>query len=377
MNSFYEVFPTSPVFKDHSHLKQIIEGMELLGRSEVIFSIGSGFFALKGRILQKVNFFDENSTIGSIEDDQKEILAELINLYEKKGANFQINNNIKNNIKFTFTLEGKRVFVSIESINGGKNVMARLKLKDEVLFAPRGLGFPRMVVEKILDLDTGLVIIASPSLGGRSTTAVSFFMEAVSRKNVLGLVLDDAMEFSLYSPKTMIIHKVYGKDFKEWFPIGNRVFSSVVYISDIDREEKLLLALQLASEGKLVFATICASSSLSLFHKMEVLSQVNKREIIRDFFAEHLRAVIFQNLIGEEGSLRKPALAFELILNTSKVKNFIMEGRYKMTLSRSPSASYIPYASTLNLLFKNGHISEREYKKELRMRTGEFFKEES
>jgi len=48
-----------------------------------------------------------------------------------------------------------------------------------------------------------------------------------------------------------------------------------------------------------------------------------------------------------------------------------------MILSRSPSASYIPYASTLNLLFKNGHISEREYKKELRMRTGEFFKEES
>ncbi|GEM_PF-5344892 len=367
MSKLFSAFSWSPVFSDNHHLRQVIDGMEVLDKSEVFFLIGGPFFVKNGNRLQRVNFFEEDSTLGSLEEDQREIIAEIVKIY-RENAGEPSHESIRERVDVFFELNGGYFRALVESCRAGTNLRVEIRRIRNNLFSLKGLGYPDSIFQKLLEFTSGLIFVVSPPEGEARTAALSLVHEIASLKEATAVCFEDSLSSLVLSKKTMIVQKTLGFDFTSWDSVKDEASSpsSVVYISDINSKEKGWTALYIALSGKLVVVSMISGSVTEAFQKLEGFFPPLERNFMRAQLSSVFRALIYQNFVPRKDSMNRRVLTFSAVFSSPRVCTLLMEGKYKQLDSESLSAPGVSYISSLKFLYRKGFISEDSFVSEQR-----------
>jgi twitching motility protein PilT len=245
-----------------------------------------------------------------------------------------------------------------------------------------GIGMPTWIKEFTLRPE-GLILIASPTGQGKSTTA-NALVDHINRYRRVHLVtIEDPIEVVHQPQKSNVSQRQIGRDVKS-VATGLKhcahLVADVIMIDDLKEPEAIAGAIQAAAAGHLVIATIEAGSTVAavetLIHRFDAPAQ----PMMRQQLAHTLLLCVSQRLI-EQKEAEALILAYEKMESSSRVRTLIREGRTYQIGSQLQSGSddFQPIDEHLAKLFNEGRIefhvgqtwsTDRKYFRELTGQTG-------
>ncbi|RLB83396.1 MAG: type IV pili twitching motility protein PilT [Deltaproteobacteria bacterium] len=190
------------------------------------------------------------------------------------------------------------------------------------------LGLPP-VISKLAGLPRGLVIITGPTGSGKSTTLAAIIDEANRLRKDHIITVEDPIEFVHESQGCIVNQReigVHTKSFSTALRGALREDPDIILVGEMRDLETMSLAIEAASTGHLVFATLHTSSAMKSVDRMVEVFPAEQQAQVRSGLADSIRAVIAQVLfkrIDRKG--RCPAL--EILIATPAVRNLIRESK--------------------------------------------------
>ena len=210
----------------------------------------------------------------------------------------------------------------------GRHAMAARRIGSEILNYDQ-LGLPP-VMKDIAENHQGLVLLCGVTGSGKSTTIAAMLQQINETRPCHILTIEDPIEYMFKDAKALVNQREIGIDVPD-FATGIRSMvrenPDVVLIGELRDRETFEAAVQAAETGHLVFGTVHASSVSQTFGRIYNLFPPEERELIREMFAQNLRALVYQRLLKTllKDVPRVPAL--EVMLNSPSVTKYIFEGR--------------------------------------------------
>lgn len=170
-----------------------------------------------------------------------------------------------------------------------------------------------VALDDLVEIPHGLVLVCGATGSGKSTTLAALAQEALRRRSVVLVTLEDPIEYTLTAGDASIVRqRQIGRDVPD-FPRGLRDAlredPDVLVVGEMRDPETIALALTAAETGHLVIATLHCGGVASAVERI-VDSYANERQAqIRVQLADSLRAVIAQRLLPRaRGGGRVPAV---------------------------------------------------------------------
>lgn len=208
----------------------------------------------------------------------------------------------------------------------GGVLAASIRLLQSIVPGCDTLGLP-LAVQKLADLQQGLVLVTGATGSGKSTTLAALVQRINETRAVHVLTLEDPIEY-VYTPRLALIsQREVGRDtqsFASGLRSALRQDPDVILVGELRDAETMAIALTAAETGHLVLATLHTQEAAGAVGRiLDVLP--DKRQVSVQL-AECLQAVVCQRLLPRaDGSGR--AAAFEVLIATPALRNLIREGR--------------------------------------------------
>jgi twitching motility protein PilT len=191
----------------------------------------------------------------------------------------------------------------------------------------RELGFP-LPIDELAMLPHGLVLAVGATGSGKSTTLASLAAEALARRSIVLVSLEDPIEYELEpTARSLVRQRQIGRDvvdFNAGLRDALREDPDVILIGEMRDAESIHLALTAAETGHLVLASLHSRSAASAVERIIDTYPPEKQAHIRIMLADSLRAVVAQRLVpGPSGRV----LAAEILRVTTAVASAIREGK--------------------------------------------------
>jgi twitching motility protein PilT len=190
------------------------------------------------------------------------------------------------------------------------------------------LGCPDSV-RKLADRRSGLVLVTGPTGSGKSTTLAAMIRHINQTRACHVLTIEDPVEFVHAPEKAQITHREIGRDapsFAAAIRSAGREDPNVVLVGELRGPETMKLAVQLASFGVLVFATVHTNSAPATIDRILNSFPADEQPQVRGLLAECLAGIVAQQLLrSADGKGRVAAL--EVLVATSAVSAMIREGK--------------------------------------------------
>jgi twitching motility protein PilT len=246
-----------------------------------------------------------------LDERQKRIFA------EDGGADFA----------YSCTIDGKkwRFRVNLLTQQGSMGLVAR-KVNDSIpdfekLFLPPA-------IERLCQLDQGMVLLAGVTGSGKSTTIGSMlnYINRNYRKHIL--TLEDPIEFVFTEDKCLINQREIGTDVKN-FEIGMkhavREDPDIILVGELRDVETFKTAIHAAETGHLVFGTIHAATAPSTVTRILDLFPQEEHAAIRSAIAFNMKGIVAQKLLKSirPGVSRVPVV--ELMFFDALVRKYVLE----------------------------------------------------
>ncbi len=253
---------------------------------------------------------------------------ELQGLLREITTETQWNNYRKTlDLDFAYSLEGQGRFRAnyLHQENGVGAVFRiipeRIKTLDE-LKAPA-------ILKTLADLEQGMVLVTGPTGSGKSTTLAAMINHINHSRAAHILTIEDPVEFVHESAKSQVTHREVGPHASS-FPLAirsaGREDPNVILIGELRTAETMKLALQLASFGVLVFATVHTNSAPATIDRIINSFPADEQPQIRGMIAEGLAGIIAQQLIRTADGKGRVA-ALEILIGGSAIASMIREGK--------------------------------------------------
>ncbi|MCF8110204.1 MAG: type IV pilus twitching motility protein PilT [Desulfobacteraceae bacterium] len=190
------------------------------------------------------------------------------------------------------------------------------------------LGLPS-VVSRLATLPRGLVLVTGPTGSGKSTTLAAITDEANRTRKDHIITIEDPIEFVHESQGCIINQREIGqhtKSFSAALRGALREDPDVILVGEMRDLETISLAIEAASTGHLVFATLHTSSAMKTIDRVIEVFPADQQPQVRSTLADSIRAVVAQVLfkrIDRKG--RCPAL--EVLIATPAVRNLVRESK--------------------------------------------------
>lgn len=213
------------------------------------------------------------------------------------------------------------------------------------------LDFP-VPLDDLVDIPHGLVIVCGATGSGKSTTLAALSQEALQRRSIVLVTLEDPIEYILAGGSSSIVRqRQIGRDVRD-FATGLRDAlredPDVLVVGEMRDPETIALALTAAETGHLVIATLHSGGAASAVERIVDSYPAERQSQIRTQLADSLRAVVAQRLLPRaRGSGRIPAVevlrmnhaAASLVreAKTAQLTSVLQSGRREgmLTLERS------------------------------------------
>ena len=190
------------------------------------------------------------------------------------------------------------------------------------------LGLPP-VVSKLASLPRGLVLVTGPTGSGKSTTLASIIdVSNRTRKDHI-ITIEDPIEFVHQSQGCSVNHREIGihtRSFAAALRGALREDPDIILVGEMRDLETISLAIEAASTGHLVFATLHTTSAVKTVDRIVEVFPADQQAQVRSTLADSIRAIIAQVLfkrIDRKGR----CVALEILIATSAVRNLIREAK--------------------------------------------------
>lgn len=201
------------------------------------------------------------------------------------------------------------------------------EIPSEVLTVEK-LGLPP-VISKLASLPRGLVLVTGPTGSGKSTTLAAIIDQANKGRKDHIITIEDPIEFVHQSQNCVINHREIGthtKSFSAALRGALREDPDIILVGEMRDLETISLAVEAASTGHLVFATLHTTSAAKTIDRIVEVFPADQQEQMRSTLADGIRAVIAQVLFKRIDKKGRCA-ALEILIATPAVRNLIREAK--------------------------------------------------
>jgi twitching motility protein PilT len=190
------------------------------------------------------------------------------------------------------------------------------------------LGVPAGI-RKLADLRAGLVLVTGPTGSGKSTTLAAMIDHINTTRAGHILTIEDPVEFVHQSKRCLVTHKEVGDhvpSFLEAIRSAGRENADIILVGELRGAETMKYALQLASFGILIFATVHTNSASATIDRFVNAFPADQQPQIRGLLSDSLVGVVAQQLLKKaDGSGR--VAAHEILLGNYALASLIREGK--------------------------------------------------
>ena len=185
------------------------------------------------------------------------------------------------------------------------------------------------VFRSLSERRAGLVLVTGPTGSGKSTTLAAMIRHINETRAVHILTIEDPVEFVHEPIKAQVTHREIGHhapNFVTAIRSAGREDPNVLLIGELRTNETMKLALQLASFGVLVFATVHTNSAAATIERIVNAFPADEQPQIRGMLAESLAGIIAQQLLKTADGKGRVA-AHEILIATPALSAQIREGK--------------------------------------------------
>ncbi|MBZ0231637.1 MAG: PilT/PilU family type 4a pilus ATPase [Deltaproteobacteria bacterium] len=184
-------------------------------------------------------------------------------------------------------------------------------------------------IRRLADLTAGLVLVTGPTGSGKSTTLAAMIDHINRSRRGHILTIEDPVEFVHEPKQCLVTHKEVGvhvPSFLEAIRSAGRENADVILVGELRGAETMKLALQLASFGVLILATVHTNSAAATIDRFVNAFPADQQPQIRGLLAESLAGVVAQQLLRRaDGSGR--IAAHEILIGNQALASLIREGK--------------------------------------------------
>jgi twitching motility protein PilT len=185
------------------------------------------------------------------------------------------------------------------------------------------------VVRTLAERRSGLILVTGPTGSGKSTTLAAMISHINSTRACHILTVEDPVEFVHEPRRAQVTHREVGahaSSFAAAIRSAGRENPDVILIGELRGNETMKLALQLASFGILVFATVHTNSASSTIDRIINAFPADEQPQVRGMLAEGLAGIVAQQLLKTADGQGRCA-AHEVLVGTGAISSLIREGK--------------------------------------------------
>jgi len=221
-------------------------------------------------------------------------------------------------------------------------------------------------IERLCQLDQGMVLLAGVTGSGKSTTIGSMlnYINRNYRKHIL--TLEDPIEFVFTEDKCLINQREIGNDVKN-FEIGMkhavREDPDIILVGELRDVETFKTAIHAAETGHLVFGTIHAASSSSCIGRILDLFPQEEHPSIRSAIAFNMKGIVAQKLLKsiKPGVSRVPIV--EVMFLDVLIRKYVLEEQDHLIadhIKKSTKDGMQDFTQSLKSLIDQGLIDRHD-----------------
>ena len=190
------------------------------------------------------------------------------------------------------------------------------------------LGCPP-AIRKLADRRAGLVLVTGPTGSGKSTTLAAMIDHINKSRACHVLTIEDPVEFVHVPQKAQITHREVGQHASSYahaIRSAGREDPDVILIGELRTNETMKLALQLASFGILVFATVHTNSAAATIDRIVNAFPADEQPQVRGMLSESLAGIVAQQLVRSADGKRRLAV-HEILVGSPALASMIRENK--------------------------------------------------
>jgi twitching motility protein PilT len=184
-------------------------------------------------------------------------------------------------------------------------------------------------LRKLADRRSGLVLVTGPTGSGKSTTLAAMIHHINETRACHILTIEDPIEFVHAPRKAQVTHREIGthaSSYVQAIHSAGREDPDVILIGELRTNETMKLALQLASFGVLVFATVHTNSAAATIDRIVNAFAADEQPQIRGMLGDSLAGIVAQQLLRSVDGKRRIA-AHEVLVGSPALASLIREGK--------------------------------------------------
>jgi twitching motility protein PilT len=190
-------------------------------------------------------------------------------------------------------------------------------------------------IERLADLQRGLVLVTGPTGSGKSTTLAAIIdrINRTHRKHVV--TIEDPVEFVHQNRECVFSQREVGTDtdsFSGGLRGALREDADVILVGEMRDLETIALAITAAEMGTLVFGTLHTNGTANTIDRLIDAFPSDQQAQVRITLSESLSAVVSQLLLPTADGKGRVAVN-EILLKTTGLPNVIREGNTPMIRS--------------------------------------------
>jgi twitching motility protein PilT len=199
------------------------------------------------------------------------------------------------------------------------------------IVSAQDLGLAQVLLN-LCERRSGLILVTGPTGSGKSTTLAALLSHINHTRDGHILTIEDPVEFVHQPVRCQITHREVGVDtpsFQDAIRSAIREDADVILVGELRGPETMRLALQLASFGVLVFATVHTNSATATIDRFVNAFSAAQQSQIRGMLADSLAGIVAQQLLKRADMTGRIAV-HEILIATTAVASTIRESKTMM-----------------------------------------------
>ncbi len=190
------------------------------------------------------------------------------------------------------------------------------------------LSLPQSI-NRILELNDGLVLVTGPTGSGKSTTLAAIINEYNKNRCCHIITVEDPIEY-MHTPKNSIINqREVGADsvsYARALKAALREDPDIILVGEMRDLESISIAITAAETGHLVLSTLHTIGAAKTIDRLIDVFPPQQQQQIRTQLSTVLQSVISQRLLPTADGAGRIG-AFEMMFINSAISNLIREGK--------------------------------------------------